>query len=487
MKKISVTSLLDNAFANGFAHTHAQPGFRAIAGAVLISLAATAVAAPPASVPAATTPSAPIVAVPTDFSAIVERWGPAVVNISAVGRSQRMAQNDPFYEFFRRFGGMPQQQGQPVQSFGSGFLISSDGLVLTNAHVIEQGVEVTVKLTDRREFKAKVLGADRQADVAVLKIDGKDLPSVKIGNPNATRVGEPVLAIGSPFGFENSVSAGIISAKARTLAHDSLVPFIQTDVAVNPGNSGGPLFNLRGEVIGINSQIYSKTGGFQGLSFSIPIDVALRIQDQITRTGRVTRGRLGVSTQDVTQALADSLNLKKPIGGLVNWVEPAGPAEKAGLRAGDVIVRIGETEIKQSAELPVLIANLKPGSNVVLEVIRDGNKKLLNANVGKVEDRTVAPLADSSPGVGRFEVGVRPLTREEQRQLGLNGAGLLVEYAHGTAAQAGIGEGDIILAVNGTAVGSVEQMRRLVQRANKKITVLIQRENERLYLPVNLQ
>jgi serine protease Do len=476
MKKISVKSLLDNGF---------QPGFRAIAGAVLISLATIAVAAPPT--PATTTPPAPIVAVPTDFSAIVERWGPAVVNISAVGRSQRMAQNDPFYEFFRRFGGMPQQQGQPVQSFGSGFLISSDGLVLTNAHVIDQGLEVTVKLTDRREFKAKVLGADRQADVAVLKIDGKDLPSVKIGNPNATRVGEPVLAIGSPFGFENSVSAGIISAKARTLAHDSLVPFIQTDVAVNPGNSGGPLFNLRGEVIGINSQIYSKTGGFQGLSFSIPIDVALRIQDQITRTGKVTRGRLGVSTQDVTQALADSLNLKKPVGGLVNWVEPAGPAEKAGLRAGDVIVRIGETEIRQSAELPVLIATLKPGSNVILEVIRDGNKKLLNANVGKVEDRTVAPLADSNPGVGRFEVGVRPLQREEQRQLGLNGAGLLVEYAQGTAAQAGIGEGDIILAVNGTAVGSVEQMRRLVQRANKKITVLIQRENERLYLPVNLQ
>ena len=446
-----------------------------------------ALAAPPAASPPLVAPAAPVVAVPTDFSGIVERWGPAVVNISAVGRSQRQAVNDPFFEFFRRFGGVPQQQGQQVQSFGSGFLISGDGLVLTNAHVIDQGGEITVKLTDRREFRAKVLGADRQADVAVLKIEGKDLPSVKFGNPNLTKVGEPVLAIGSPFGFENSVSSGIVSAKARSLQHDSFVPFIQTDVAVNPGNSGGPLFNLRGEVIGINSQIYSKTGGFQGLSFAIPIDVALRIQDQITRTGKVTRGRLGVSTQDVTQALADSLNLKKPVGGLVNWVDPAGPAEKAGLRAGDVIVRLGETEIRQSAELPALISSLKPGSSVAMEVIRNGNPKVLTATVGKVEDRTVAPLAESSPGVGRFEVGVRVLSRGEQRQLGLNGAGLLVEYAQGTAAQAGINEGDIILAVNGTPVGTVEQMQRLVQRASKKITVLIQRENERLYLPVNLQ
>ena len=459
---------------------HSAVACGALFAALLLAGAPQASAAPPANVA-----SAPAIAVPTDFSSIVERWGPAVVNISAIGRSQRMPANDPFYEFFRRFGGVP-QQGPQVQSFGSGFLISADGLVLTNAHVIDQGLEVTVKLTDRREFKAKVLGADRQADVAVLKIEGKDLPSVKIGNPNITRVGEPVLAIGSPFGFENSVSAGIVSAKARTLQHDSLVPFIQTDVAVNPGNSGGPLFNLRGEVIGINSQIYSKTGGFQGLSFAIPIDVALRIQEQITRTGKVVRGRLGVSTQDVTQALADSLGLKKPSGGLVNWVEPGGPAEKAGLRAGDVIVRMGDSEIRQANDFPLVVSNLKPGSTVMIEVIRNGNPKTLTATVGKVEDRTVVPLADSAPEVGRFAVGVRVLSRAEQRQLGLNGAGLLVEYAQGTAAQAGISEGDIILAVNGTAVGSIEQMQRLVQRASKKITVLIQRDNERLYLPVNL-
>ncbi len=445
-----------------------------------------ALAAPPAS-PA--NPTAPGMAVPTDFSGIVERWGPAVVNISVVGRSQRQAMNDPFYEFFRRFGGVPQHQGPQVQSSGSGFLISADGLVLTNAHVIDHGGEIIVKLTDSREFKAKVLGADRRADVAVLKIDGKDLPSVKAGNPNQTKVGEPVLAIGSPFGFENSVSSGIVSAKARTLQDDSHIPFIQTDVAVNPGNSGGPLFNLRGEVIGINSQLYSRTGGFQGLSFAIPIDVALRISDQITRTGKVVRGRLGLTTQVMTQALADSLNLKRPVGGLVNWVDPAGPAEKAGLRAGDVIVRLGENEIKHSSELSAIISSLKPGSSVSMEVIRNGSPKTLTAIVGKVEDRTVVPLAENNASVGRFEVGVRALSRGEQRQLGLNGVGLLVQYAGGAAAQAGISEGDVILSVNGATIGTVEQLQRIMQRlrTSKKITVLIQRDDERLYLPVNLQ
>lgn len=430
--------------------------------------------------------AAPVVAVPTDFSNIVERYGSAVVNITVLGRSHRGNSNDPFFEFFRRFGAIPQQPGQQVvQGLGSGFLISTDGLILTNAHVIDQGQEVQVKLTDRREFKAKVLGADRLSDVAVLKIEGKDLPSVKLGNPANVRVGEPVLAIGSPFGFENSVSSGIISAKSRSLQNDSVVPFIQTDVAVNPGNSGGPLFNLRGEVIGINSQIYSKTGGFQGLSFAIPIDIAMKIQDQITRTGRVTRGRLGVSTQDVTQALADSLGLKKPQGGLVNWIDRGGPAERAGLRAGDVIVRLGDTEIRQSADLPGLISNLKPGSSVTLEVVRNGATKQLSATVGKIEDRTVAPAAETAPGVGRFEVVVRALTRNELRQLGVNGA-LLVEEAAGTAAQAGIGDGDIILAVNGNPVATPEQMQRIVQRANKSITVLVQRENSRIYIPVNL-
>ncbi|MEN9864486.1 MAG: hypothetical protein RL748_76 [Pseudomonadota bacterium] len=429
---------------------------------------------------------APVVAVPTDFSNIVERYGSAVVNITVLGRSQRGNSNDPFFEFFRRFGAIPQQQGpQVVQGLGSGFLISTDGLILTNAHVIDQGQEVQVKLTDRREFKARVLGADRLSDVAVLKIEGKDLPSVKLGNPNGIRVGEPVLAIGSPFGFENSVSSGIISAKSRSLQNDSVVPFIQTDVAVNPGNSGGPLFNLRGEVIGINSQIYSKTGGFQGLSFAIPIDIAMKIQDQITRTGKVTRGRLGVSTQEVTQALADSLGLKKPQGGLVNWIDRGGPAERAGLRAGDVIVRLGDTEIRQSADLPGLISNLKPGSTVTLEVVRNGASRQLSATVGKIEDRTVAPAAETAPGVGRFEVVVRALSRNESRQLGVSGA-LLVEQAAGTAAQAGIGDGDIILAVNGTPVATPEQMQRIVQRANKSITVLVQRDNSRIYIPVNL-
>ncbi len=466
----------------------------ALAGAVSLALdlayLGSAHASPnPAASSGSGSSGAPIVAVPTDFSGIVERYGAAVVNITVLGSSQRGLSNDPFYEFFRRFGAIPpqhNQQGQQVvQSLGSGFLISNDGLVLTNAHVIDQGQEVVVKLTDRREFKAKVLGADRLTDVAVLKIDGKDLPSVKLGNPATTRVGEPVLAIGSPFGFENSVSAGIVSAKSRSLQNDSVVPFIQTDVPVNPGNSGGPLFNLRGEVIGINSQIYSKTGGFQGISFAIPIDMAMKIQDQITRIGKVTRGRLGVSTQDVTQALADSLGLKKPHGGLVNWIDRGGPAERAGLRAGDVIVRLGETEIRQSADLPGLISTLKPGSQVTLEVIRSGSSKQLTATVGKIEDRTVAPMADSAPGVGRFAVVVRALSRNELRQLGVNGA-LLVEEVGGTAAQAGISDGDIILAVNGTPVATPEQMQRIVQRATKSVTVLVQRDNSRIYIPVNL-
>jgi serine protease Do len=284
-----------------------------------------------------------------DFTELVDKQGPAVVNVSTTssgraarggGRLPNVPEDDPFYEFFRRFA--PQNPGPrefEAQSLGSGFIISTDGYVLTNAHVVEAAEEITIKLNDKREFKAKVIGADRKTDIALLKIDATGLPAVKIGDPARLRVGEWVVAIGSPFGFESTVTAGIVSAKGRSLPQENFVPFIQTDVAVNPGNSGGPLFNMRGEVVGINSQIYSRTGGFMGLSFAIPIDVAMDIQQQLRTVGKVTRGRIGVGIQPVTKEMAESFGLPKPVGALVNAVEPGSPAEKAGIQVSDVILR----------------------------------------------------------------------------------------------------------------------------------------------------
>ncbi|MCA3232078.1 MAG: trypsin-like peptidase domain-containing protein, partial [Cupriavidus sp.] len=291
-----------------------------------------------APTPAVATAAA--VATPTDFSGIVDQFGPAVVNISVTARAQRtsaqvpsgMDPDDPLFQFFKRFGpqfqGPQSQQPQLVKGLGSGFIVSPDGLILTNAHVVDNATEVTVKLTDRREFKAKVLGSDPQSDIAVIRIDAKDLPTVRLGDPSKIRVGEPVLAIGSPYGFENTVTAGIVSAKSRSLPDDTYVPFIQTDVAVNPGNSGGPLINMAGEVIGINSQIYSRTGGFMGISFAIPIDEAMRVADQLKATGKVTRGRIAVAIGEVTKDVADSIGLPKAEGALVSSVEPGGPADK---------------------------------------------------------------------------------------------------------------------------------------------------------------
>jgi serine protease Do len=298
------------------------------------------------------------------FSTIAKQYGPAVVNISVTGDAQKTAAmpgmpnmdpDDPFYEFFKRFNGpMPQMpRGEaPARGQGSGFIVNKDGVILTNAHVVDGAKEVDVKLTDKREFKAKVLGVDPQTDVAVLKIEAHDLPVVTLGDPQQSSVGDWVLAIGSPFGFENTVTAGIISAKARALPDESYVPFIQTDVAVNPGNSGGPLFNMKGEVIGINSQIFSRTGGYQGLSFSIPIDVAVKVQDQLVQHGKVTRGRIGVTIQGVNQALADSFGLKEPAGALVSQVEKGSPADKAGIEPGDVIVKVNGKAVQDSSELP---------------------------------------------------------------------------------------------------------------------------------------
>jgi len=373
----------------------------------------------------------------------------------------------------------------PMHGQGSGFIISTDGRILTNAHVVDGAQEVVVKLTDKREFKAKVIGVDRKSDVAVLKIEATNLPVVQFGNPAEAKVGDWVLAIGSPFGFENSVTAGIVSAKGRALPDESLVPFIQTDVAVNPGNSGGPLFNLKGEVIGINSQIFSRTGGYEGLSFAVPIDVAVKVQEQLVATGKVTRGRLGVTIQGVNHALAESFGLSKPMGALVSAVEKGSPAEKGGVEPGDVIVKINGKNIEESAELPAQVADIKPGGSAKLEVIRKGKPQELTVTVGESKDSKVAASENGQQEPGRLGVAVRPLDAEEQRQVGVKG-GVLVQEASGAAARAGIQAGDVILSVNDTPIQSVDQLRSVVSKAGKRIAILVQREEARIFVPVEL-
>ena len=448
-----------------------------------------ALAAGTTAVPAAAVQGLP------DFSALVAQNGPAVVNISVTQSAkaaavpfQGMDPNDPFFEFFRRFmpPGTPQGgQAAPAHAVGSGFIVSNDGYILTNAHVVRDATDVTVRLTDRRQFKAKVIGVDPRTDVAVIRIDARNLPTVRLGNPDEMKPGEWVVAIGSPFGFENSVTAGVVSAKGRALPDENYVPFIQTDVAVNPGNSGGPLFNLRGEVVGINSQIYSQTGGYMGLSFAIPIDVAVKVKDQVLAHGYVSRGKLGVAVQEVSEDLAQSFGLKQAGGALVSSVEKGGPADKAGLRAGDILVRVDGKEITRAGELSLAVGNAKPGATVLLEVWRDGARQTLAATVGEQRDRTVAE-APAAPAQGaRLGVAVRPLTPEERRQAELGG-GLLVEQSGGPAAGAGIQPGDIILSVNGKPVNSVDELRRLLKDAGTRIAVLVQRQDARLFVPVNL-
>ena len=344
---------------------------------------------------------------------------------------------------------------------------------------------VNVKLTDKREYTAKVVGYDRASDVAVLKIDAKDLPAVKLAAADEAQVGEWVVAIGSPFGFENTVTAGIISAKSRSLPDGSYVPFIQTDVAVNPGNSGGPLFNMKGEVIGINSQIYSRSGGFQGVSFAIPIDVALNVQNQILKTGKVTRAQLGVTIQDVNQALAESFGMKRPVGALVSSVSNDGAAARAGLQPGDVITRYNGTEVMGSQELPVMVAKAAPGSSAKLEVLRNGDTKHFDVKLGEAKGPKIAS-ADSSPEEhGRLGIAARALSPEERKQAGVS-SGVLVEDAGGAAASAGIQSGDVILSLNGTPVKSVEELKSLISKAGKKVALLVLRDDARIFVPVDL-
>ncbi len=456
-------------------------------------------ASTPVEAAAATATSGMAMALP-DFSSITERSGPAVVNISVIGTTkasddEAMAEaapngSDPLQQFFRRYQQVPGQQQAPretpTRGQGSGFIVSADGIILTNAHVVRGASDVTVKLTDRREFSAKVLGSDPRTDIAVLKIDAKNLPTVTAGNIKDLRVGEWVLAIGSPFGFENTVTAGVVSAKGRSLPDDSSVPFIQTDVAVNPGNSGGPLFNTRGQVIGVNSQIYSRTGGYQGLSFAIPIDIALKIKDQIVTTGKVEHARLGVSIQEVNQALADSFKLDTPEGALVSSVEKGGPADKAGLQTGDVIRKADGRVIASSGDLPAIVGMAAPGDRIVLEVWRKGEAQQIDARLGNAKDspRQVAKL-DSPTNQGRLGLALRPLQPDERAASGISG-GLVVEAVAGAAERAGIAPGDVVLAVNGTPVTDVAQLRALVEKSAKSVALLIERAGDKIFVPIKL-
>ncbi len=453
---------------------------------------------------ATTTASAPLAGMP-DFSAVTAQTGPAVVNISVVGTTKTAAADgpqgipgmdpdDPMYDFFRRFQGqqggprgrqMPQRE-VPVRGQGSGFIVSPDGIILTNAHVVKDASEVTVKMTDRREYRAKVLGSDPKTDVAVIKIDAKNLPTVAMGNTRDLKVGQWVLAIGSPFGFENTVTAGVVSAKGRTLPDDSYVPFIQTDVAVNPGNSGGPLINARGEVVGINSQIYSRSGGYQGVSFAIPIDVAIQIKDQIVATGKASHARLGVAVQEVNQTFADSFKLDKPEGALVSNVEKGSPADQAGLRSGDVIRKVDGEPIVASGDLPALIGQKKPGSKVTLEVWRQGSREELTAKLGDAAEKTAAVAkSDESAGQGKLGLALRPLQPDEQRQASVDG-GLLIVNVGGPAALAGVQTGDVLLAINGTPAKNIEQVREVVAKSDKSVALLIQRDGDKIFVPVRL-
>jgi serine protease Do len=430
-----------------------------------------------------------------DFSALVEQVGSAVVNVSTVRSVDTATSNapgfppgaegDPFYEFFKRFG-IPNEavpQPSPSMGLGSGFIITNDGYILTNAHVVEGATEVTVKLTDRREFTAKIVGADARSDIATLKIDASGLPAVSIGDPDKVKVGDWVAAIGSPFGFENSVTAGIVSAKSRALPDSNYVPFLQTDVAVNPGNSGGPLFNMQGEVIGINSQIYSRTGGYMGLSFAIPINVAIKVKDDLVRYGKVTRGRLGVTIQDLNQALARSFGLDKPGGGVVSAVEKGGPADKAGLKAGDIILKVAGKEVDQSNEVPSLVAGLQPGTKTQIEVWRNGKRTTIAVTIGELGENTVASTSPSGEAGGKLGLAVRPLAPEESKQAKVEG-GVVVQNAQGPSARAGIQSGDVILGVNGEPIHNIEELREAVSKSNGVVALLVQRNDARMYVPV---
>jgi serine protease Do len=442
-----------------------------------------------------------------DFTELAEKQGPAVVNVSTTqvvkGRNFvhpfPFDEDDPSFDLFRRF--MPRQMpGMPRefrnQSLGSGFIISPDGYILTNAHVVDSADEVQVRLTDKRELKAKVIGADKRTDVALLKIEASGLPVVRLGDPARLKVGEWVVAIGAPFGFDNSVTAGIVSAKGRSLPQENYVPFIQTDVAINPGNSGGPLFNMRGEVVGMNSQIYSRSGGYMGVSFAIPIDVAMEVQTQLRSGGKVSRGRLGVAIQEVTKELADSFGLSRTQGALVASVEKGTPAEKAGIEAGDIILKFDGKPVLQSSDLPRMVGSTKPGVRAPVQVWHKGTTKELTVTVGEMQDEravTASRRSGKSPGdpvaANKLGLVLAELSAEQRKQLGVN-HGLVVEDVTNGGARTDLRPGDVILDMIAkgvqTELKTVEQFNGLLAKFDKSstITLLVLRGEAQTFITI---
>jgi len=427
-----------------------------------------------------------------NYRAIVAQNQAAVVGVSIEGRMNVSSPDTP--DLGQLFGFDPRgDQGnhrapdsRPLHGQGSGFIVSPDGLVLTNAHVVKDADLVTVKLTDHREFKAKVLGVDEASDLAVLKIDAHGLTPVRLGNSDQLGVGDYVLAIGAPFGLEQTATAGIVSAKGRSLPGDGAVPFIQTDAAVNPGNSGGPLFDASGAVVGINSQIYSNSGGYQGVAFAIPINLAMDVEGQIVKTGKAEHGRLGVEVQTLDQSLADSFHLKSPSGALVAKVMPDSAGAHAGLKPGDVILKFNGDSIDSAGQLSARVNATAPGGHATLEIWRDGKSVTLTATIGSAREQTAdsrgAPDASDASHLG---LTVRPLTADERQEAGVQ-SGLVVEEAQGRAAQAGIQRGDVVLAVDGAPIHSVAELRELVHQHDKQIALLIQRGDSRIFVPVAL-
>lgn len=446
-----------------------------------------------------------------DFTLLAEKNAPSVVNISTKQTSVRrqmkrfhvpefndIPEDNPFGDLLRRFFGengyqLPDDAEVQKQSLGSGFIISEDGYILTNKHVVSEADEIIVRMTDRREFSAKLIGADARSDIALVKIEAEGLPVVEIGSSAKLKVGEWVLAIGSPFGFDHSVTAGIVSAKGRSLPSENYVPFIQTDVAINPGNSGGPLFNLDGKVVGVNSQIYSRSGGFMGLSFAIPIDVAMDVAEQLKSKGRVSRGWLGVLIQDVTGELAESFRMDRPRGALVSRVLPDSPSDKAGLQVGDVILKYNGTELRSSAELPPLVGSSRVDRPAELEILRGGKQIKVLVNIGELPAEEAIKLAEASPprvSENRLGLMVSELTQEMRRQLAAPAKnGVLVESVSGQAArEAGIQQGDVILMLNNTNVENVAQFNQLISElpAGKTMAVLVHRRTGPIFLALRI-
>ena len=434
-----------------------------------------------------------------DFTGLVEKQAAAVVNISTtqiIHNAQgipNFPEGDPLFEFFRRFA-PPMPREQESQSLGSGFIFSADGYIMTNAHVVDSANKITVRLTDKREFVAKVIGADKRTDVALLKIEANNLPKITVGNPDKLKVGEWVVAIGSPFGFDSSVTAGIVSAKGRSLPQDNFVPFIQTDVAINPGNSGGPLFNMSGEVVGINSQIYTRSGGSMGLSFAIPIDVATQVAGQLRATGKVTRGRIGVSIQEVTRELADSFGLNKPNGALVSSVEKGGPADKAGIEVSDVILKFDGRLVTDSIDLPRIVAATKPGNKVSVELWRKGAAKEVTIVVAAMsEDGKLAQTVKSTTDetvklIARLGIAVSELSREQLSELQSNGGLLVQDVKSQVARAAGLQHGDVLLAIGNMPIRSLRQFEEMIAHVPKgrNVALLVRRGDNASYVAIKL-